>query len=180
MQALQSRTSLMMMGLLAATLSISACQKSADSDSTDSPDATTEAPAVPMSAEPAEPHDTVVTGSVDEPTATDPNASEVANDTVATVETGAAAQMSYACTPALKLDVTYNADAKNVTVNTDQGSVSLDEIGEGSYEAAKSLDGGEGLTQWRVADDHHESGVLRVSMGGGDKVTAYECKAGSQ
>lgn len=178
MQALQSRTSLMMMGLLAATLSVSACQKSADSESQSSKDTTTEEPAVPMSAEPAEPHDTVVTESVDEPT--DPNASEVANDTVATVETGAAAQMSYACTPALKLDVTYNADAKNVIVNTDQGSVSLDEIGEGSYEAAKSLDGGEGLTQWRVADDHHESGVLRVSMGGGDKVTAYECKAGGQ
>lgn len=177
MQAFQSRTSLMMMGLLAASIGLSACQKAADKEAT-SADTTSEEAAAPMSAEPAEPN-TAVVAETDAESA-DPNAAEVADDTVATVATEAAAAVSYSCTPALSLEVTYNDQAKNVTVNTDKGSLDLAEIGEGSYEAATALDGSAGLTQWRVADDHHASGVLRVSMGGDDKVTAYECKSAGQ
>lgn len=171
---MQSRNSLVMMGLLSAVIGLSACQKPTESDPA-ATDAATEEPAVPMSADPAEPHQAIEGEEV-----VDPSAAEVAEDTVTDVETGAAKKLNYSCTPALKLDVVYHDEAKNVTVNTDKGNLTLEEIGEDAYEVKTALDGSNGLTQWRVSNDHRESGVLRVSMGDDDKVTAYECKAGGK
>ena len=180
-------TSIWMVGLLSAAMGLSACQKQQDSDAkdataTDSVAQTQEAP--PMSAEPAEPSDAaIVTPAEGEvaayPNATDPNAAQVANDTAATVDT-VASKMTYVCTPELKFDAIYNDDADNVSINSSAGNVTLDEAGDNAYEVATGLDGSAGLTQWRVANDQRGSGTLRVSNGGNDKVTAYECTSANK
>jgi|26BtaG_2_1085354.scaffolds.fasta_scaffold03983_2 hypothetical protein len=164
MQLQQSKTSLLMMGLLTAVMGLSGCQKSAEPEATDT-DTTAVEKDVPMSAEPAE-HD-------------DPTAAEVADDTVATVVTPVISQASYLCSPELEFSATYNDEADQVTLKSAQGEVTLAAVGEDgdNFEATKSLDGGAGLTQWRVAEARDNSGVLRVSAGEGQDVTAYNCDA---
>lgn len=161
MQLQQSKTSLLMMGLLTAVIGLSGCQQSAEPEAADTDTAAVEKD-VPMSAEPAE-HD-------------DPTAAEVADDTVATVVTPVISQASYLCSPELKFSATYNEEAEQVTLKSAQGEVTLAAVGEGAFEAQKALDGGAGLTQWRIAEAHNNSGVLRVSAGDGEEVTAYNCE----
>lgn len=178
-------TSFWMVSLLSAAMSLSACQKQPDSAAQDTAaDNTAQTQEAPMSAEPAAPSDaTIVTPAEGEvaadSTAIDPTAAQVANDTVATVDT-VASQMTYVCTPELKFDAIYNDDADNVSINSSAGNVTLDEAGDNAYEVATGLDGSAGLTQWRVANDQRGSGTLRVSNGGNDKVTAYECTSANK
>lgn len=164
----QSRTSYLMMGLLSAGIGLSACQQQSEPEPTLNEKIEADQD-VSMSAEPAEPNDTVVA---------DANAAQVAQDTVATVETPVA-QISYVCTPELKVNALYNDDADSVTLTTPQGELTMKAAGDGAFEAATALNGTEGITQWRVAhgQEQRASGVLRTTMDEGDEVTAYECNA---
>ena len=160
MQLQQSKTSLVLMGLLTAVIGLSGCQKSAEPEATGTDTAAVETD-VPMSAEPAE-HD-------------DPTAAEVADDTVATVVSPTIGQASYLCSPELEFSAVYNEEAEQVTLKSSKGEVTLASVGEGAYEAKQALDGSAGLTQWRIAEPHDNAGVLRVSAGEGGEVTAYNC-----
>ena len=164
----QSRASLMMMGLLSAVVGLSACQKQSEPEPTLNEKIEADQD-IAMSAEPAEPND---------PAINDPSAAEVAQDTVANVETPVA-EVAYVCNPELKLNALYNDDANSVTLTMPEGEITLQPSGDGAYEAATAIDGKAGITQWRVAhgQEQRASGVLRTTMGEGSDVTAYECNA---
>ena len=87
----QWRHSLVVTALLAGALSVTACQPKQETEPS-LEESISEEQAVPMSAEPAEPSDVVV----------DAPASEVADDTVATVNTGVN-QITYLCSPELEI-----------------------------------------------------------------------------
>ena len=126
---------------------------------------------VPMSAEPAEPSDVVVNTE-------DASLNEVEDDTVASVNSSVT-QVSYLCSPELKVEATYKEDANQVVVATDMGTVTLNQTNEGSnpevFEVATGLDGGQGFTQWRVAHEARETGVMRTAGADESTVNTFEC-----
>ena len=166
----QLRSSVMVTGLLAAVISISACQKEPEPDS-NVDDSINAEESVPMSAEPADPNDTIVaTG--------DAPLNDVQDDTIATVNTGVT-QLTYLCSPELKVEATYEDDENQVVLGTDKGTVTLTKTNDGSnpevFEVATAIDGGEGFTQWRVAHTERETGVMRTAGADQSVVSTYEC-----
>ena len=161
------RHSVLITGLLASVIGMSACQEQPEPEASLGEDITTEQS---MSAEPAEPSDTAL--------ATENDVDMVADDTVATVD-GGVSQLTYLCTPALKIEATYKDDAGEVVLDTDQGTLTLMQTNEGSnpevFEAQTAMDGGEGFTQWRVAHEARETGVMRMAGADTNDVTTYEC-----
>ena len=164
----QWRHSLVVSTLLAGALSVTACQPKQETDPS-LEDSISEEQAVPMSAEPAEPSDVVV----------DAPASDVEDDTVATVNTGVA-QMTYLCTPELEVEATYKDTDNQVVLATAKGTVTLTKTNDGSnpevFEGTTAMDGGEGFVQWRVAHKDRETGVIRTAGVDAENVSTYECK----
>ncbi|WP_296244110.1 MULTISPECIES: hypothetical protein [unclassified Psychrobacter] len=165
----QLRTSVVLTGLLAGAMTISACQQKQEPEQS-LEDNISEEQSVPMSAEPAEPNDVVV----------DTPVSDVEEDTVASVTTGVN-QMSYSCTPALAVEATYKDADKQVVLETPQGTVTLaktngDAINPEVFNLNTSFDGGEGFIQWRVAHEDRETGVMRTAGADSENVSTYECK----
>ena len=164
------RTSVALTGLLAGALTISACQQQSEPASS-MEDGVNAEESVPMSAEPAEPSDVVVNTE-------DASLNEVEDDTVASVNSSVT-QVSYLCSPELKVEATYKEDANQVVVATDMGTVTLNQTNEGSnpevFEVATGLDGGEGFTQWRVAHEVRETGVMRTAGADESTVNTFEC-----
>ncbi|GAA0308514.1 hypothetical protein GCM10009129_02030 [Psychrobacter aestuarii] len=156
-----------MTGLLASVLALSACQDKAEPDSSVDTGTSSEPT---MSAEPAEPNETVV--------ASNEGIDGVKDDTNAMVD-GSVAQSSYLCTPALKVTATYKDDANEVVLETDKGTLSLMQTNDNTnpevYEASTALDGAEGFTQWRVAHEDRATGVMRMAGADQSDVTTYEC-----
>lgn len=169
-QLKQLRTTAFMTGLLVSAISISACQQQQEPEPSLEEDISSEQ-SVPMSAEPAEPNDMVADD--------DASVNEVEDDTVATVNTGLM-QMTYLCSPELKVEATYKDEDSQVVIGTDMGTVTLTKTNEGSnpevFEAKQAMDGGEGFTQWRVAHEARETGVIRTAGTDESKVDTYECK----
>ena len=98
----QPKTRLLpIMALGIASFALIACQQEPETEPSLEEDIAAEQ-AVPMSAEPAEPNDTVV--------APDATLNEVQDDTVAEVNTGIT-QITYLCAPELKVDVTYKDES---------------------------------------------------------------------
>ena len=166
----QFRTSVALTGLLAGALTISACQQQSEPESS-MEDSINAEESVPMSAEPAEPSDVVVNTE-------DATLNEVEGDTVASVNSGVT-QISYLCSPELKVEATYKEDANQVVVATDMGTVTLNQTNEGSnpevFEVATGIDGGQGFTQWRVAHEARETGVMRTAGEDESTVNTFEC-----
>ncbi len=165
------RSSVIISALLASAMTISACQQKEPEQSLEE-DIAAEQQAVPMSADPADPSDTVVA-------ADDASLSEVEDDTIATVNSGVM-QMTYLCSPTLEVEATYKDENNQVVVATDMGTVTLTKTNEGSnpevFEVATAIDGGEGFTQWRVAHKERETGVMRTAGADESNVSTYECK----
>ncbi|WP_201526548.1 hypothetical protein [Psychrobacter frigidicola] len=165
------RTSAFITGLLAAAISMSACQQQQEPEQS-LEDNIAEEQAVPMSAEPADPNDTVVA-------IEDATVNEVQDDTIATVNTGVS-QLTYLCSPELKVEATYTDEDDQVVIGTDMGTVTLTKSNDGSnpevYNVATAIDGGEGFTQWRVAHGARETGVMRMAGADESNVNTYECK----
>ncbi|MDN3397977.1 hypothetical protein QL919_04475 [Psychrobacter sp. APC 3426] len=170
----QLRTSVALTSLLAGILTISGCQQQSDTEAAMEDGVHTEE-SVPMSAEPAEPNDVVVDTE-------DASLSEVEDDTVAAVNSGVN-QISYLCSPALKIEATYKEDANQVVIATDTGTVTLNQTNEGSnpevFEVATAIDGGEGFTQWRVANEERDTGVMRTAGTDENDVNTFECNKAS-
>jgi hypothetical protein len=164
----QWRHSLVVTTLLAGALSMTACQPKQETEPS-LEEGISEEQAVPMSAEPAEPSEVVV----------DVPASEVADDTVATVNSGVT-QMSYLCSPELAVEATYKDADNQVMLATAKGSVALTKTNDASnpevFEVATAIDSSEGFVQWRVAHQDRETGVLRTAGTDTANVTTYECK----
>ncbi|WP_435979821.1 hypothetical protein [Psychrobacter sp. DM4] len=162
----KSRTSLLMTGVLAAMLSMSACQQDPEPSVEDN---ISEEQAAPMSAEPAEPSSAVVA---------DATINEVESDTVATINDDVM-QRIYLCSPTLKVEATYLEDDNQVVLGTDKGTVTLTQTNEGTnpeaYEVSTNLSGGEGYTQWRTAHQERETGVLRTANADESNINTYEC-----
>lgn len=169
-QLKQLRTTAFMTGLLASAITISACQQQEPEPSLE--DSINAEESVPMSADPADPSDSVVE-------ADDASLNEVEDDTVASVNTGLT-QMTYLCSPELKVEATYKDETNQVVIGTDKGTVTLAQTNEGSnpevFEVASAIDGGEGFTQWRVANEERETGVMRTAGADETNVNTYECK----
>ena len=163
------RPSVLIMSVLAGAISISACQPKSDTENNPEDGVHTEE-AVPMSAEPADPNVTVLETD-------DLTESEVADDTIANVSTEIA-QISYLCTPELKVKATY--EANDVIIETDKGTLTLSKTNDATnpevYDADTAIDGSEGFTQWRVAHEARETGVIRMAGEDATKVSTYECK----
>lgn len=163
------RPSVLIMSALAGALSISACQPKSDTEANVDDSVQTEE-AVPMSAEPADPNVTVLETE-------DASESEVADDTVANVNTERA-QINYLCAPELKVQATY--EENDVIFTTDNGTLTLVKTNDGTnpevYEADKAMDGSVGFTQWRVAHEARETGVIRMAGEDASKVSRYDCK----
>lgn len=164
----QWRHSLVVSALLAGALSMSACQPKQETEpSLD--DSISEEQAVPMSAEPAEPSEVVV----------DAPASEVEDDTVATVN-GGVSQITYLCSPELAVEATYKDTDNQVVLATVKGTVTLTKTNDASnpevFEGTTAVDGSEGFVQWRVANQDRETGVMRTAGTDATNVTTYECK----
>ena len=163
------RPSVLIMSVLAGALSISACQPKSDTEANVDDTVQTEE-AVPMSAEPADPNVTVLETE-------DASEGEVADDTVANVNTEMA-QINYLCSPELKVQATYDGDS--VIIETDKGTLTLGKTNDGTnpevYEADKAIDGSVGSTQWRVAHEARETGVMRMVGEDVSKVNTYDCK----
>lgn len=166
------RVSALMTGLFACVISISACQQKQEPEASLENDIAAEQ-AVPMSAEPADPNDTVVAANTDDATL-----NEVQDDTVATVNTDVT-QITYLCTPALKVEATYKEEANEAVLSTDKGTATLAKTNEGTnpevYEGKTALDGGKGFVQWRVAHEERASGVIRTAGEDESTVNTYEC-----
>jgi cytidylate kinase len=166
----QLRTSVALTGLLAGALTISACQQQSEPES-GMEDGVNAEESVPMSAEPAEPSDVVVNTE-------DASLNEVESDTVASVNSGVT-QISYLCSPELKVEATYKEDANQVVIATDMGTVTLNQTNEGSnpevFEVATAMDGGQGFTQWRVAHEDRQTGVMRTAGADETNVNTFEC-----
>ncbi|WP_350561276.1 hypothetical protein [Psychrobacter sp. CAL346-MNA-CIBAN-0220] len=164
-----SHRSVFLIGVLASAISISACQQQEPDSSLE--DSINAEESVPMSADPAEPNDM--------PAATD-NATlnEVEEDTIATVNTGVT-QLTYLCSPELKVEATYKEEDNQVVVDTDMGIVTLTKTNEGTnpevFEVATAIDGSEGFTQWRVAHESRATGVMRTAGADQSNVNTYEC-----
>ena len=165
------RTSVALTGLLAGVLTLSACQQQSETEAGIDDGAHSEE-TVPMSAEPAEPNEVVVDTA-------DASLSEVEDDTVASVNSGVN-QIAYLCSPELKVNATYKEEAKQVVIATDTGTVTLNKTNEASnpevFEVATAIDGSEGFTQWRVAHEARETGVMRTAGADAANVSTYECK----
>lgn len=166
----QLRSSVMITGLLVGAISISGCQKKPEPESS-LDDSINAEESVPMSADPAEPNDIVVT-------ADDASVSEVQDDTVASVNTGVT-QLTYLCSPTLKVEATYKDDSDEVVIETDKATLTLSKTNEGSnpevFKVATGLDGGEGFTEWRVAHTERATGVMRTAGADESKINTYEC-----
>ena len=163
------RPSVLIMSVLAGALSLSACQPKSDTEANLDDSVHTEE-AVPMSAEPADPNVTALETD-------DPLEGEVADDTVAKVNTERA-QINYLCSPELKVQATYEED--DVILTTDKGTLTLGKTNDGTnpevYEADSAIDGSVGFTQWRVAHEARETGVIRMAGEDASKVSTYDCK----
>ncbi|MDN3501287.1 hypothetical protein QL982_00885 [Psychrobacter sp. 5A.1] len=168
------RSSVVLTSLLAGALTISACQQQSEPES-GMEDGVHAEETVPMSAEPAE-HIAVVVDTADA------SLNEVEGDTTASVNSSVT-QMSYLCTPELKVDATYKDDANQVVVATDMGTVTLNQTNEGSnpevFEVATAIDGGQGFTQWRVGHEARDTGVMRTAGADESNVNTYECSKAS-
>lgn len=165
----QLRSSVVLTGLLAGVMTVSACQQKQEPEQSLEDDIREEQ-SVPMSAEPAEPNDVVV----------DTPVSDVEEDTVASVTTGVN-QMTYSCTPELAVKATYKNAEKQVVLETPQGTVTLmktngDAINPEVFNLNTSFDGGEGFIQWRVAHEDRDTGVMRTAGADSENVSTYECK----
>ncbi|MGO3633795.1 MAG: hypothetical protein ACTJFF_05695 [Moraxellaceae bacterium] len=59
------------------------------------------------------------------------------------------------------------------------GTVTLRKNNEGSnpevFEVATAIDGSEGLTQWRVAHEERETGVMRTAGADESDINTFEC-----
>ncbi|MGP9545151.1 hypothetical protein ACT3QR_09120 [Psychrobacter sp. AOP7-B1-25] len=163
------RSSVVLTSLLAGALTVSACQEQPEPEAGMEGVNTEES--VPMSAEPAEPNDVVVDTE-------DASLNEVEGDTTASVNSGVM-QMSYLCTPELKIEATYKEDTNQVVVATDMGTVTLNQTNEGSnpeaFEVATAIDGGQGFTQWRVGHEDRKTGVMRTAGADESNVNTFEC-----
>lgn len=163
--------SIMMTGLLAGMIGLSACQQEPEPEGSLTDNINAEE-SVPMSADPADPNDTIVT--VDDATV-----NEVQEDTVAEVNTGIT-QYTYLCSPELKVEATYKDESGQVVVMTDNNTLTLNKTNDATnpevFEVSTSMDGGEGFTQWRVAHEARETGVMRTAGADSENVTTYECK----
>ena len=164
----QWRHSLVVTALLAGVLSMAACQPKQETEPS-LEESISEEQAVPMSAEPAEPSDVVV----------DAPASEVADDTVATVNTGVN-QITYLCSPELEVEATYKDTDSQVVLSTAKGTVTLTKTNDASnpevFEGATAIDGTAGSIQWRVAHQDRETGVMRTAGTDATNISTYECK----
>lgn len=162
------RTSVVVTGLLASAMTISACQQKQETEPS-LEDSISEEQDVPMSAEPAEPSDVVVEAPV----------SDVEDDTVATVNTSVS-QINYSCSPALAVKATYKDADKQVVIETAQGTETLTKTNDATNPEVFNLDtafgGGEGFIQWRVAHEDRETGVMRTAGADSENVSTYECK----
>jgi len=167
------RSSVVLTSLLAGALTVSACQEQPEPEAGMEGVSTEES--VPMSAEPAEPNDVVVDTE-------DASLNEVEGDTTASVNSGVM-QMSYLCTPELKVEATYKEDTNQVVVATDMGTVTLNQTNEGSnpeaFEVATAIDGGQGFTQWRVGHEDRKTGVMRTAGADESNVNTFECNEAS-
>lgn len=163
------RASAMMTGVFACVISLSACQQEPETEPSLEEDIAAEQ-AMPMSAEPAEPNDTVV--------APDATLNEVQDDTVAEVNTGIT-QITYLCAPELKVDVTYKDESNEAVLSTDKGTVTVNKTNEGTnpevYEGTTAIDGSAGFTQWRVAHQARETGIIRTASEGESDINTYQC-----
>ena len=87
-------------------------------------------------------------------------------------------EMTYLCSPELKVDATY--EGNEVVIGTDQGTLTLTKTNEGTnpevYEVATAIDGSEGFMQWRVANKDRATAVLRMAGADANKVSTYDCK----
>ncbi|MBE0407796.1 hypothetical protein ACT3TI_13045 [Psychrobacter sp. AOP22-C1-22] len=164
----QLRTSVVITGLLAGAMTVSACQQNQETDPS-LEDGISEEQSVPMSAEPAEPSDVVVDAPV----------SDVEDDTVATVNNDVT-QISYLCAPELAVEATYKDTDNQVVIGTAKGTVTLTKTNDGSnpevFEGSTAIDGNEGFVQWRVAHKDRETGVMRTAGADASNVSTYECK----
>ena len=162
------RTSVVLTGLLAAAMTMSACQQKQETELS-LEDSISEEQSVPMSAEPAEPSDVVV----------DAPAGDVEDDTIASVNTDVN-QINYSCSPALAVEATYNDTDNQVIITTAQGTATLTKTNDATnpevFEAKTAIDGGEGFVQWRVANKERETGVMRTAGTDAANVSTYECK----
>ena len=167
----QLRTSVAMTALLAGALTVSACQQKQEPEQSLEDDISAEQ-SVPMSAEPAEPNDVIVAP-------TDASASQVENDTVASVN-GGVTQINYLCAPELQVEATYKDADNQVVLATAQGTATLMKTNDASnpevFEAATGMDGKAGFVQWRVAHEARETGVMRTAGADAANVSTYECK----
>ena len=164
----QLRTSVVITGLLAGAMTISACQPKQETEPS-LEDSISEEQSVPMSAEPAEPSDVVVDAPIN----------DVEDDTIASVNTGVN-QITYLCSPELRVEATYKDTDNQVVIGTAQGTVTLTKTNDASnpevFEAATAIDGSEGFVQWRVANKERETGVMRTAGKDAANVTTYDCK----
>lgn len=164
------RTSALVTGLLAAAISMSACQQQQEPEQSLEDNIAAEQ-GVPMSAAPADPNDTVVA-------AEDTTLNEVQEDTIATVNTGVT-QMTYLCSPALKVEATYEDEDNQVVLGTDMGTITLTKTNDGTnpevFEGDTAVNGGKGFTQWRVAHEDRATGVMRTAGADESSVDTYEC-----
>ena len=148
------RSSVILTSLLAGALTVSACQQQAEPES----------------------------GMEDVVDTEDASLNEVEGDTTASVNSGVM-QMSYLCTPELKVEATYKEDANQVVVATDMGTITLNQTNEGSnpevFEVATAIDGGQGFTQWRVGHEARKTGVMRTAGADESNVNTFECNEAS-
>ncbi|WP_201592632.1 hypothetical protein [Psychrobacter sp. Pi2-51] len=167
----QLRTSVAMTALLAGALTVSACQQKQEPEQSLEDDISAEQ-SVPMSAEPAEPNNVIVAP-------TDASASQVEDDTVASVN-GGVTQINYLCAPELQVEATYKDADNQVVLATAQGTATLMKTNDASnpevFEAATGMDGEAGFVQWRVAHEARETGVMRTAGADAANVSTYECK----
>lgn len=166
----QLKSSIIISALLASVMTISACQQQEPEPNLED-NIAAEQGSAPMSAEPADASDNVV--AVDDATL-----NEVENDTVATVNDDIM-QMTYLCSPELKVEATYKDDVNQVILGTDIGTLTLTQTNEGTnpevFEVDTAIDGGTGFTQWRVAHEERDTGVMRTADEGDANPTTYEC-----
>ncbi|MCH1783374.1 hypothetical protein [Psychrobacter glaciei] len=167
----QLRTSVTMTALLAGALTVGACQQKQEPEQSLEDDISAEQ-SVPMSADPAEPNDVIVAP-------TDASASQVEDDTVASVN-GGVTQINYLCAPELQVEATYKDADNQVVLATAQGTATLMKTNDASnpevFEAATGMDGKVGFVQWRVAHEARETGVMRTAGADAANVSTYECK----
>ena len=168
------RPSVLIMSVLAGALSLSACQQKPDPDA-NLDDGINAEETVPMSAEPADPNITVL---ATEDAALNEAALEEAADDMGANAGSVFTEMTYLCSPELKVDATY--EGNEVVIGTDRGTLTLTQTNEGTnpevYEVATAIDGSEGFMQWRVANKDRATAVLRMAGADASKVSTYDCK----